>query len=218
MRSLGLVNRCFVVAAALAATLAMIAAPAAAAPVTVVALGDSLTAGTGLDSPATAFPARLEAALRDAGFDATVHNAGVAGDTSAGGLARLDWSIVDGTDLVLLELGANDALRGLDPAITYENLDAIVADLASRGIAVVLAGMLAPPNLGSEYSDAFRNAFVRVAQAHDVVFYPFFLDGVAADPVYLQQDGMHPNVAGVERIVELILPAVTAALRRLAAD
>ena len=218
MRSPGPVNRGSRAAAVVVVMLALAVAPADAAPVTVVALGDSLTAGTGLDSPDTAFPARLEAALRAAGFDATVHNAGVAGDTSAGGLARLDWSIVEGTDLVLLELGANDALRGLDPAVTYENLDAIVAELASRGIAVVLAGMLAPPNLGREYGDAFRDAFVRISETYDVTFYPFFLDGVAADPAYLQQDGMHPNVAGVERIVERILPAVTAALRRFATD
>ena len=188
------------------------AGPALAVPVVIVALGDSLTAGTGLDGPEAAFPARLEAALAAVGVDAVVHNAGVGGDTSAGGLARLDWALVDGTDLVIVELGANDALRGLDPAATHANLDIIVGTLRERGIGVLLAGMLAPPNLGKEYGDAFRVAFETTAAAYDVTFYPFFLDGVAAELSYLQRDGMHPNAAGVEVIVERILPTVQQAI------
>ena len=191
------------------------AGSALAVPVVIVALGDSLTAGTGLDGPEAAFPARLEAALAAVGVDAVVHNAGVAGDTSAAGLARLDWSLVDGTDLVIVELGANDALRGLDPAVTHTNLDIIVGTLRERGIGVLLAGMLAPPNLGKEYGDEFRAAFEATTAAHDVTFYPFFLDGVVAELNYLQRDGMHPNAAGVEVIVERILPTVQQAILAL---
>lgn len=191
---------------------------AAAAPVVIVALGDSLTAGTGLGGVAEAFPARLEAALGAAGVEAVVHNAGVGGDTSAGGLSRLDWSLADGTDLVIVELGANDALRGLDPAATHTNLDLIVGTLRERGIGVLLAGMLAPPNLGREYGDEFRMAYERIAAAHDVTFYPFFLEGVAAELDFLQRDGMHPNAAGVEVIVERILPSVQQAIAALPAE
>ena len=203
-----------VAAAALAAALVLTAAAAHAA-VVIVALGDSLTAGTGLDGPEQAFPARLQTALAGVGVDSVVHNAGVGGDTSAGGLSRLDWSLVDGTDLVIVELGANDALRGLDPASTHANLDQIVRTLRERGIAVLLAGMLAPPNLGREYGDAFRAVYQRIAAEHDVTFYPFFLDGVAAQEPFLQNDGMHPNPDGVGVIVERILPSVQSAIAAL---
>lgn len=177
----------------------------AADPVKIVALGNSLTAGFGLPREA-AFPARLEAALRAKGFAVEIANAGVSGDTPSGGLARLDWSVPEGTDAVILELGANDALRGLDPKVTRAALDAILRRLGERRIAVLLAGMRAPPNMGSDYARAFDAIFPDLAAAHDVVFYPFFLDGVAAERVLNQGDGMHPTAAGIDAIVERILP------------
>lgn len=193
------------------ATAAIVNAPSAAwaaeRPLTLLALGDSLTAGYGVEA-AQSFPARLEHALRASGRDVRVINAGVSGDTSAGGLARLDWSLGDHPDAVLVELGANDALRGLDPAQTRANLDAIVGRLRGAGLPVLLAGMEAPPNLGAAYGQAFRAIFPAVAQAHGARLYPFFLDGVAANPSLNQKDGMHPNPAGVEVIVGRILPSV----------
>jgi acyl-CoA thioesterase-1 len=186
------------------------AADAARQPVLAV-LGDSLTAGYGLPA-AAAFPARLEDALRSRGRNVRVVNGGVSGDTSAGGRARLDWLLADRPDLVLVELGANDALRGIDPAETFDNLDAIVGTLRRRGIGVLLAGMLAPPNMGREFGEAFRAVFQRVATRHDVPLYPFFLDGVAAEPSLNQPDGIHPTAEGVDVIVARILPSVEAAL------
>ncbi len=179
----------------------------------IVAFGDSLSAGYGLDE-ADSFPVRLEVALRAGGVDARVVNSGVSGDTTAGGLARLDWSLPDRVDLVILELGANDGLRGVDPAETEANLDAILEKLSSRGIPVLFAGMLAPPNLGREYADAFDAVFPRLAARHDVVFYPFFLEGVAAERSLNQPDGIHPNAAGVDRIVTQLRPFVLRALAR----
>lgn len=205
---------------ALAALLIVIGAlggTAQAAPVQVVALGDSLTAGYGLD-PGQAFPEKLQAALQAKGIDATVANAGVSGDTTSGGLSRLDWSVPDGTRLVILELGANDMLRGITPDLTETNLDAIVGRLKERGIGVLLAGMRAAPNLGPDYVAAFDGIYPRLAEKHGVPLYPFFLDGVAADMSLLLADGMHPNAAGVDRIVEGILPQVEAAIGALAAD
>lgn len=177
----------------------------------IVAFGDSLLAGFGLDE-ADAFPVRLEAALRAEGIDATVINAGVSGDTTAGGRARLDWSLPEAVDLVIVELGANDGLRGIDPAETEANLDAILRALKNRETAVLFTGMLAPPNLGREYADAFDAVFPRLAARHGVPFYPFFLEGVAAEPTLNQPDGIHPNAAGVARIVNGILPLVRRAL------
>ncbi len=181
---------------------------------TIAALGDSLTAGLGL-ADEQAFPARLEAALAAAGVEVRVINAGVSGDTTAGGLARLDWMLAGDPDLVIVELGANDGLRGLDPARTFDNLDAILARLREENIEPVLTGMFAPPNLGSEYGDAFNNIFPRLAEDHGVVFYPFFLEGVAAQPALNQSDGIHPNAAGVDVIVERITPYIVTALQRL---
>ena len=181
----------------------------AADPLRIVALGDSLTAGYGLDAEAS-FPARLEAELRARGHDVEVSNAGVSGDTSRGGLERLDWAVPEGTDAVILELGANDALRGIEPAATRANLDAIVERLVERGIAVLLAGMQAPPNLGDDYSEDFNAMFPDLAERHDVLLYPFFLDGVAADRSLNQSDGMHPNAAGVDVIVEGMIEPVEA--------
>jgi len=179
----------------------------AARPAKIVALGDSLTAGLGLPGDA-AFPARLAQALAQKGIAAEVVNAGVSGDTSADGLARLDWSVPEDTDAMILELGANDALRGLDPAQTRQNLDAILGRLAARRIPVLFAGMRAPPNLGAEYTKAFDAIYPDLAAAHGALFYPFFLDGVAAERGLNQGDGIHPTPAGVDVIVAKILPKV----------
>ena len=187
-------------------------APVAGEPVTITAFGDSLTAGFGV-APEAAFPARLKVALGERGIDAEVINSGVSGDTSAGGLARLDWALADNPDLVIVELGANDGLRGLDPGTTRANLDAILSALADRGVPVLLTGMLAPPNLGREYGARFNAVFPELARLHGVAFYPFFLAGVAAEPSLNQADGLHPNPAGVMVIVANILPFVVGALK-----
>ena len=173
-----------------------------------LAFGDSLTSGWGL-AARDAFPAQLERALHAAGRKTVrVIASGVAGDTSAGGRARLAWSLADRPDAAIVELGANDGLRGIDPASTYGNLDAILAELKRRGIPVLLAGMYAPPNLGSEYGEAFNAIYPRLAERHGVVLYPFFLEGVAVEPALNQPDGIHPNAEGVAVIVERILPYV----------
>lgn len=189
-------------------------AAAAAEPVRIVALGDSLTAGPGLDSDST-FPARLEAALRERGHAVTIVNAGVSGDTSRDGLARLDWSVGPETDAVIVELGANDALRGTDPTITRSALDAILARLSERGLPVLVAGMLAPPNLGDSFAGAFNPIYGDLARKYGAEIYPFFLDGVAGDSRFNLQDGMHPNAAGVDIIVERILPFVETIIARV---
>jgi len=178
-----------------------------ARPVSIVALGDSLTAGYGL-GPGDAFPVRLQAALKAKGVDVTIQNAGVSGDTSSGGLERLDWAVGEGVDAVILELGANDALRGIDPAVTRRNLDAIITKLKEKRIAVLLTGMLAPPNMGGTFAAAFNPIFPELAAKHGVLFDPFFLDGVAADASLNLSDGMHPNAKGVDVIVRRILPKV----------
>lgn len=181
---------------------------AAARTLTIVALGDSLTAGYGLDGNA-AFPARLQAALRARGYTGvTITNAGVSGDTASGGLQRLDWSVPQGTDAVIIELGANDALRGVDPKVTRAALDRILARLAARRIPVLLAGMKAPRNMGPDYVRVFDAIYPALASTHQVVFYPFFLAGVAVDPKLNQADGLHPNAAGVDVIVKRMLPSV----------
>jgi acyl-CoA thioesterase-1 len=173
----------------------------------VLALGDSLTAGYGLP-PEQAFPARLEARLRAEGTPVTILNAGVSGDTTAGGRARLGWALAEKPDFAIVALGANDALRGLDPAQAKANLDAILADLKGRNIAVLLLGMLAPPNFGKDYEAAFNAIYPALARKHDVALYPFFLDGVAMDRGLNQADGIHPNARGVDVLVERIAPAV----------
>lgn len=185
-------------------------------PLTLVALGDSLTAG--YDLPASsAFPTVLEAALRERGIDVNVVNAGVSGDTAAGGLARLDWSVPEDVDGVIVALGANDMLRGFDPAVTEEAIDAIVARLRERGIEVLLAGMLAARNMGPDYVQRFDSIYPRVAERHDVMLYPFFLEGVAGEPSLNLADGIHPNRAGVELMVAQILPTVEAFIARIRA-
>ena len=181
--------------------------PAVAEPYRIVGFGDSLMAGYGL-GPGEGFPEKLQAALQKRGHDVVIANAGVSGDTSSGGLSRLDWSVPDGTQLVILELGANDMLRGIAPEVTEQNLDKMLGRLKQRGMAVLLVGMVAAPNLGPDYADAFNGIFPRLAEKHSVPLYPFFLDGVAADRQFLLEDGMHPNAAGIDRMVERVLPAV----------
>ncbi len=190
------------------------ALPALAEPTTILALGDSLTAGLGLD-PKAAFPARLEATLKAKGRDVIILNAGVSGDTASQGEARLDWALGDDVDGVIVELGANDALRGLPPEQAEAALDTIVTKIKARGLPVLLAGMKAPPNMGPDYVAAFDGMFPRLAAKHGVDLYPFFLDGVVADAKFNQADGMHPNGAGVDVIVSRMLPAVEALIAKV---
>lgn len=189
------------------------ASPVPAQPTHIVAFGDSLTAGLGLD-PGEAFPARLEAALKARGHDIVIANAGVSGDTSTGGAERLDWTLASDVDAVIVELGANDALRGIDPQQTEKSLDLILTELGKRKLPVLLAGMLAPRNLGSDYGKSFDAIFPRLARKHGVLFYPFFLDGVAAEPGLNQPDGIHPNSKGVDMIVSRILPITEDLIRQ----
>jgi acyl-CoA thioesterase-1 len=174
-------------------------------------LGDSLSAGLGLSGSA-AFPERLQKTLESKGIAVDISNAGVSGDTSSGGRDRLDWSVPDGTQAVILELGANDALRGTDPAVTKSALSDILTRLKARGIAVLLCGMVAPPNYGSDYSARFNAIYPDLARSFGVPLYPFFLQGVAADAKLNQADGMHPTAEGVDVIVKNILPTVQAFL------
>ena len=190
-------------------------AAAGARPIKLVVLGDSLSAGLGL-SGAAAFPERLQKSLKSNGIAVDIINAGVSGDTSSGGRDRLDWSVPEGTEAVIVELGANDALRGTDPAVTRAALTDIVKRLKARGIAVLLCGMLAPPNYGSDYSARFNAIYPDLAKSFGVQLYPFFLDGVAADARLNQADGMHPTAAGVDVIVKNILPTVEAFLGTIA--
>jgi acyl-CoA thioesterase I len=182
-------------------------------PLKLVAFGDSLTAGLGLPAQ-DAFPAKLQAALKVKGYDVTVVNAGVSGDTTAAGLERLEWSVPDDADGVIAELGANDALRGLDPALTEKSLTSILDRLAARHIPVLLAGMKAPRNLGPDYTAKFDAIYPKLAANHPIVFYPFFLEGIAADPHLNQGDGLHPTASGVEVIVQRILPEVEELIAR----
>ena len=180
-----------------------------------LALGDSLTAGYGLPEPQS-FPAQLEAALRQKGYNIRVINAGVSGDTSADGLARLDWVLEEPADAVIVELGANDALRGLPPALAENNLSRILTTLQARHLPVLLAGMKAPRNLGEEYVRAFDAIYPRLQHRFGTRLYPFFLDGIIGGPAgLLQPDGLHPTAAGVARIVSSILPETEALLRSL---
>lgn len=187
-------------------------------PLRLLMLGDSITAGYGL-ARAEGPPARLEALLRERGRDVTVLDAGVSGDTTAGGRARLGWALADRPDAVVVALGGNDLLRGTPPAETRANLAAILDGLAARGVPALLAGMYAPPNLGPEYGREFRDAYESLARerAGSVVFYPFLLDGVAGEPAMNQPDRIHPNARGAEEIARRMLPAVEALLDRAAA-
>ncbi|MCR5940191.1 arylesterase [Brucella cytisi] len=179
--------------------------------VKIVGFGDSLMAGYLLPANA-AFPQQLEKALNDKGVEVSIENAGVSGDTTTGGLSRIDWSVPDGTDLVILELGANDALRGIEPDITEKNLDEMLARLKQRGISVILAGMMAPPNMGKDYAAKFNPIYPKLAQKYGVPLYPFFLDGVATKKDFLLEDGMHPNEKGVETMVSNFMPTIEKSL------
>jgi acyl-CoA thioesterase-1 len=191
--------------------------PATAKTIKLVAFGDSLTAGYLLPADA-AFPAVLEKALRGAGYDVRISNAGVSGDTAEDGLARLDWALQDGADGVILELGANDMLRGIDPARARATLDTILAKLAARHIKVLMAGMLASPSLGAEYGRAFDAIYPALAAKYKVPLYPFFLQGVAGNKSLQLADGLHPNRDGVRKIVAQMLPLTENFLRAIAAQ
>lgn len=177
-------------------------------PIQIIGFGDSLMAGYQLGQH-EGFTAQLQDRLNQLGYNVIVHNAGVSGDTSSGGLARLDWSIPDTTQLVILELGANDALRGITPAITEINLDQMLARLQARNLPVLLAGMIAPPNMGQDYADQFNPIFEQLATKYQLPLYPFFLDGVTGHPDLQLEDGMHPNARGVAKMVEGITPFIT---------
>jgi acyl-CoA thioesterase-1 len=186
----------------------------AAKPIKLVVLGDSLSAGLGLPA-AAAFPQRLQKSLKNKGIETNIVNAGVSGDTTSRGLDRLDWSVPEGTQAVILELGANDALRGTDPKVTRAALEEILKRLKARNIAVLLCGMVAPPNYGADYAAQFNSIYPDLAKAFQVPLYPFFLEGVAADAKLNQADGLHPTAAGVDTIVKNILPTVEAVLRAI---
>lgn len=208
-------------AALMAAIAALVAgsfsASAAQRTMKLIAFGDSLTAGLGLSADAS-FPVRLERALKARGHDVSVQNAGVSGDTASGGLARLDWSVPGEADAVILELGANDALRGVDPTVTQKALEAMIQHLQARGVHVLLAGMRAPRNLGPDYVSRFDAIYPELAAKYAVVFDPFFLEGVAANPALNQGDGLHPSAAGVDAIVARILPKVEELMLRVTGD
>ena len=193
-------------------TLLLLAVTASAAdPFRIVGFGDSLMAGYQLEA-GQSFPEKLEAALKANSHDVVIANAGVSGDTTAGGLSRLDWSVPDETDLVILELGANDMLRGIPPELTEKNLVSMIERLRERDIDVLLVGMLAAPNLGRDYGEAFEAIYPRLAETYELPLYPFFLDGVAAERSLLLGDGMHPNAEGVDRMVERFLPLMETTL------
>jgi acyl-CoA thioesterase-1 len=187
--------------------LTLASVPASAKTPAILAFGDSLTAGLGLPA-GEAFPARLQARLKDEGIDVKLVNGGVSGDTTTAGLARLDWALADKPDFVILALGANDALRGIDPKLVRANLDKMIDKIQATGARVLLLGMLAPTNWGAEYQRAFNNIYPELAKAHDVPLYPFFLEGVAMNPAFNQPDGMHPNERGVAVMVDRIAPLV----------
>jgi acyl-CoA thioesterase I len=197
--------------------LAQTPAASPAKPIKMVILGDSLSAGLGL-SASSAFPARLQKSLEAKGIKVDMVNAGVSGDTASGGRDRLDWSVPEGTDAVILELGANDALRGTNPDVTRAALTDILTRLKARKIAVLLCGMLAPPNYGSEYADRFNAIYPELSKSFGVPLYRFFLEGVAAEAKLNQPDGLHPTAAGVDVIVKNILPSVEAFLGALSAQ
>ncbi|HYM98727.1 MAG TPA: arylesterase [Aestuariivirgaceae bacterium] len=179
----------------------------AASPIKLVVFGDSLTAGFGIN-PAEAFPVKLEAALRQRGLDVIVENAGVSGDTAKQGLERLEWSLAQDADAVIVELGANDALRGVDPNETRKSLNEIIAKLRARATPVMIAGMLAPPNLGAAYKEHFDAIYPSLAREHGILLYPFFLEGIAGEPAFNLEDGIHPNPRGIDEIVKRMLPKV----------
>jgi acyl-CoA thioesterase-1 len=187
---------------------------AMAEPIKLVVLGDSLAAGYGLKE-GDAFPAKLEMALKSKGIDVTVVNAGVSGDTAKQGLERLDWAVEPDADAVIVELGANDALRGIDPNETRASLEKIISRLRSRKIPIMIAGMLAPPNMGAAYKELFDRIYPSLAGEHGLRLYPFFLEGVATEPDYNLEDGIHPNARGVDEIVRRMAPKVAEFLNQI---
>ncbi len=213
----GALGSAVVAAGILLAASGLSASQGAAATPVIVAFGDSLTAGLGLPEK-DSFPAQLERALKARGQEVKVVNAGVSGDTAAAGLARLDWAMPDDASAVIVELGANDALQGLDPAATKVTLEKIITELKARGLPILLAGMEAPRNMGKDYVDQFRALYADLATSYDLILYPFFLDGVALDDKYTLGDGLHPNAEGVARIVDGILPKVEELLARVQAS
>lgn len=217
LRFIHLTGMALLLGLSLAVSLPAKAQESAADTVQIVGFGDSLMAGYQL-AQTDGFTAQLQAALSEAGYKTAVANAGVSGDTSSGGLARLDWSVPDEAQLVILELGANDALRGISPELTEKNLDHMLARLKERGIPVLLAGMIAPPNMGADYAAKFNPLYQKLADKYQVRLYPFFLDGVAADKKLLLEDGMHPNPQGVKVMVANILPDVKAMLDQESID
>lgn len=196
----------------------LVLAVPAGAETRIVALGDSLTAGYGLTNTQDTFPNKLKAALATKGHTVVIENAGVSGDTSTGGKNRLDWALANKPQVVIVELGANDALRGIEPKLTEQNLDAILTELSKRKITVVLAGMRAPRNYGPEYAAEFDSIYPRLAEKHGAFLYPFFLEHVALVPELNQPDGIHPTAEGIDIIVKKILPVVQRALRRASAS
>lgn len=210
--TIGVINGLYVALALMVFSLLAISPARAQDGPVILALGDSLVAGYGL-TKADSFPTKLETALKADGINARVINAGVSGDTSKGGLSRVDWLLVDKPDLMIIELGANDGLRGQDPASTEANIAGIIEKAQAADIRILLTGMRAPPNLGKEYEAEFNAVFPRLAERYDTAFYPFFLDGVAGDLSLNLGDGMHPNAAGVDVIVERILPSVISTLQ-----
>ena len=208
-----------IVASVLALTLfgtSLVASAATERPVKIVAFGDSLTVGYGLPATDT-FPVKLAHALEAKGIKVQIVNGGVSGDTASGGLARLDWSLPSDTDAVILELGANDAMRGIDPAVTRQALAAILTKLKERGVAVLLCGMYAPPNMGADFERAYQRMYPQLARSYDAILYPFFLDGVAGHREHNQADGIHPTSKGVDLIVKAILPKVEELVARVKA-
>lgn len=203
-----------IVAFLVAPLISLMAAPAKAQPIRIVAFGDSLIAGFGLRANES-FPAQLENALKKRGFDVEVANAGVSGDTTAGGLARLDWSVQDGTDAVIIVLGANDMLRGMEPELAKKNLDEMIKRLKARKIEVLIGGMRAAPNLGADYGRKFDAIYAELGRDHDILVYPFFLDGVAGQRDLNMSDGIHPTPKGVSLVVERILPSVDSLIGRV---
>lgn len=199
--------------------LASVIMPAAAQDDTIngVGFGDSLMAGYQLPT-GTGFTDQLQKALGDAGYDVTIANAGVSGDTTSGGLARIDWSVPATTDFVILELGGNDALRGISPDITKDNLDQMIVNLQKRDIDVILVGILAPPNMGDDYEKSFNPIYDELAQEHGLPLYPFFLEGVIPNPDLMLDDGIHPNEEGVEVMVKNFMPFITQFLDNREAD
>lgn len=193
---------------------ALAAAPVNAQPIKIVAFGDSLIAGFGLRANES-FPAQLENALKKRGHDVEIVNAGVSGDTTAGGLSRIDWSTQDGTDAVILVLGANDMLRGMEPETARQNLDGMIKRLKERKIEVLLGGMRAAPNLGADYARKFDAVYAELAKEHDILIYPFFLDGVAGERDLNLNDGIHPTPKGVSLVVARILPTVESLIERV---